>query len=65
MKIKILFQLIFFSIALGSCKKDIKEPSNFGSGKTKIYFKVDDTEYLFEDKNFNIYKNKYFMYIIQ
>jgi hypothetical protein len=57
MKIKILFQLIFFSIALGSCKKDIKEPSNFGSGKTKIYFKVDDTEYLFEDKNFNIYKN--------
>ena len=49
--------LIFFSLALGGCKKDIKEPTNFGNGKTKLYIKVDDTEYLFEDKNFNIYKN--------
>jgi hypothetical protein len=47
----------FLSFAFIRCKKDIKEPTNFGNGKTKLYIKVDDTEYLFEDKNFNIYKN--------
>jgi hypothetical protein len=49
--------LTFLFFAFISCKKEIKEPTNFGNGKTKLYIKVDDTEYLFEDKNFNIYKN--------
>jgi len=47
----------FLSFAFIRCKKDIKEPSNFGNGKTKLYIKVDDTEYLFEDKVINLNKN--------
>jgi hypothetical protein len=34
----------FLSFAFIRCKKDIKEPTNFGNGKTKLYIKVDDTE---------------------
>jgi hypothetical protein len=47
----------FLSFAFIRCKKDIKEPTNFGNGKTKLYIKVDDTEYLFEDKVINLNKN--------
>lgn len=57
MKNIISVAFIFLSLSFWGCKKDIKEPTKLGNGKTILYLKVDDTEYLFEDKKFNIYKN--------
>jgi len=45
--------MVFFT----TCRKEIKEPTNNSDGKNQIYIKIDDEEYLFEDKFINIYKN--------
>jgi len=57
---KIFIKIIstaFFILLFTTCRKEVKEPNSDVDKYNSIYVKIDNEEYLFEDKPLNIYSN--------